>query len=325
LFGIDLEIHYSFLLLLGLYAFLGYSAAGTEGAFAGLLTITLIFVSVTLHEFGHSLTAQRYGIDVPRIVLLPIGGMAQMASIPKEPRKELIITINGPLVNFGIAVILFGVLSLVDGSPGAVLRDSWRVLLFFFGHYEPGMPYRPYAIDWQSFAWGLLAWNVLMGLFNLLPIFPMDGGRIFRAILATRLPYVRATFIAATLAKVLAVIGIAYALIFSQNILLAAILTFIWVGGEAEYQYVRLMAIYSGKTIRDVTRPAPTEKLNRIRRAQPILQASSPLEMWATYFDAHPGRMYPVYDDLQLIGVVKPDDFHRSDASSLTTSVNEPV
>jgi len=312
LFGIDLEIHFTFLFLLALYAYLGLTARGIEGAIAGLVTITLVFVSVVLHELGHSITAQRYGVKVPRIVLLPIGGMAEMASIPKDPRKELMVTINGPLVNFVIAAVIFGVLVIHQGNPLDVAASTVGVMKFFFGVFDANMPYRPWTIDWESFAWGLLTWNILMGLFNLLPIFPMDGGRIFRALMATRLPYLKATFIAVTTAKVLAAFGIGYSLLVSHNIMLAILLTFIWVGGEAEYQHVRLMDRYSGKTIRDVTRPAPADKLDMIRHARPILQASYPLEAYAAYFDSRPGRIFPVYDNMELIGVVRTDDFARA-------------
>lgn len=289
LFGIQLEIHYTFVLLLAYYAYNGYQAAGPTGALAALITISLVFVSVVLHELGHSLTALRYGIPVPRIVLLPIGGMAQMARIPKEPKKELILTINGPLVNFVLAAILWGALQCLPERPGLhffTLNPIDQIRLLFM-------------------------WNIVMGLFNLLPIFPMDGGRIFRALLAMKLPYAKATFIAATVAKVLAGLGIAYALLISHDYLLAILLTFIWVGGEAEYKQVRLMEKYAGRTIRDITRLLPPAALAAIAHSRPILQASWPLEPYAAWFNAQPGRTFPVYDGLELIGVVHTDDLRQ--------------
>ncbi|MCH8473683.1 MAG: site-2 protease family protein [Opitutales bacterium] len=216
-FGIRLDVHLTFFLLLAFIAFVGWSNAGPLGMTWQVGVLLLIFVCVVLHELGHSLAARRYGIPVDRILLLPIGGMAQFRQIPRDPWKELMITIAGPAVNFFLAAVLF------LGLP-----DPWGFLQPDFNLYSlEGLLQVVFAV------------NVIMGVFNLLPIFPMDGGRIFRALLAYRLTYLNATFVAATVAKVLAAAGILMALFVLQNLLLAILFTFIFIGGEMEYQSLR--------------------------------------------------------------------------------------
>jgi Zn-dependent protease len=185
------------------------------------------FVCVVLHELGHCFTAIRYGITVPRILLLPIGGMAEFDGIPREPRRELLITVAGPAVNFVLAALLWLVLPRLNGAPGSDAETEIPTLL--------------------ESAHLLMKWNLAMGLFNLLPAFPMDGGRILRAALATRLNYVRATFWAATTGKVLCVIGAGVALFYRptadgeafHNPLLAVLFAFIFFVGEMEYRAAR--------------------------------------------------------------------------------------
>ncbi|MEO0796181.1 MAG: site-2 protease family protein [Verrucomicrobiota bacterium] len=305
LFGIRLEVHFTFLLLLGYYAYIGNQYAGTTGALIGMATIILVFASVVLHELGHSLTAMYYGIPVPRIVLLPIGGMAQIAAIPKEPRKEFIITINGPLVNFALAILFFGILVwryqnvgfVIDGIERAVKNPGWS----FYNHLR--------SFQWESFVWILLSWNILMGLFNLLPIFPMDGGRIFRAILATRISYPRATFVAATLSKILAAAGIGYALLYSQNYLLVILLVTIWIAGEEEYKSVKRLQHLSGQTVADIMQGFLPSQEAELRATKHKLQADWPLDSFAYYIAAESGREFAVYHEGELVGLVKSDVF----------------
>src|SRR3954470_24304426 len=185
--GIQLAVHFSFFLLLAYVANAGRSGGGgLAGALEASAILFACFTCVVLHELGHSFTAMHFGIRVRRILLMPIGGMAQFDDIPRQPSRELLITIAGPAVNFAIA----GLLALWVGRP-------------------VGWPFsdQDYAESAVGFAQLLLSWNLLMGTFNLIPVFPMDGGRIFRALLATRLPYLRATFWAATVGKTLAVIA----------------------------------------------------------------------------------------------------------------------
>ena len=215
--GIQLSLHGSFLLLMGYFAYVGYQDRGLPGLAWALALLTAVFTCVVLHELGHSLTARRFGIRVRRILLMPIGGMAEFETIPREPRQELLITGAGPAVNF----VLAGVLTLI-----------------LWGTKTPDV-----SIDLPS-SLGELVWfvrdaNVVLGCFNLIPVFPMDGGRILRALLAMRLPYVRATYWAATVGKVLAVIGVAVAL-WLHLYLVGSLFAFIFLVGEMEYRALRV-------------------------------------------------------------------------------------
>ncbi len=221
--GILLSVHFSFFLLLtfvGYQGWLGDPEAQVTGGWPGLFwnvaVLLTFFTCVVLHELGHSFMAMHFGVGVRRILLMPIGGMAEFDNIPRQPGRELLITLAGPAVNFAIA----GVLWIGFGSP----RD-W------------GLTQDPTSL--AGFAHLLLTWNLLMGLFNLVPVFPMDGGRIFRALLATRLPYLRATLIAASVGKVLAAIAAVLALILYDAVLTAVLFVFIFVAGEMEYRAVR--------------------------------------------------------------------------------------
>lgn len=216
--GIQLAVHLSFLLLLAYVADEGWQEDGWSGLLWGVATLLAFFTCVVLHELGHSFTAMHFGVGVRRILLMPIGGMAEFDSIPRQPSRELLITLAGPAVNFAIA----GTLYLLAGLP-----EGWPL-----GDYD-------YPATLRGFTRLLLSWNLLMGCFNLLPVFPMDGGRIFRALLATRLSYLRATFWAAAVGKVLATLAALVAIFVFHRYLTAVLFAFIYVAGEAEYRAVR--------------------------------------------------------------------------------------
>lgn len=213
LFGIQLAVHASFFLLLAYYAYDGWVRAGALGMVWSVGLIVLFFVCVILHELGHSLTAQRYGVRVPRILLLPIGGMAEFDRIPRKPSQELWITLAGPAVNFVIAGLLTPIMwtSIVSGQE------------------DP-------AYSFADLGGQLWIANLVMGIFNLLPIFPMDGGRIFRALLAMKLPYLRATWWAVNVGKVLATVGALVMAFYFKNYLGSFLFGFIFLAGSAEYK-----------------------------------------------------------------------------------------
>lgn len=211
-FGIQLAVHASFALLLAYAAYEGWQGGGAIGAAWSTGLILLFFGCVVLHELGHSLTARRYGVQVPRILLMPIGGMAEFDRIPRRPSAELLITIAGPAVNFVLAAALaFGFWR--EAFLGAPMEE--------FGLTELGAQ--------------LLWANLIMGTFNLLPVFPMDGGRIFRALLATRVDYLRATWWAVRVGKLLALLLSAAALYFGYY-LAGVLFIFIFFAGDAEYR-----------------------------------------------------------------------------------------
>lgn len=288
--GIRLELHLTFFLLLGFFAWQGYQWAGPQGVLGAVAAIGLIFLSVVLHELGHCLAARKYGIHVSRILLLPIGGMAQMQRMPREPRVELVVTAAGPIVNFAIVAILW---VLSGGYPDS----GWHI-----------QPFPIHPRDWPGF---LLLANLIMGVFNLLPIYPMDGGRILRALIAMRWSYLNATRVAVYTAKVLVFIGILGALLLLQNYLLALLLAFVWIGGELEYRQILYTETFSGLTIRDVTESPPVGISPEEIQSMPVVQADWPLEVYASLFHRRTGQLFAVYSHADFIGVINTRFIHE--------------
>jgi Zn-dependent protease len=211
--GIQLTVHYTFFLLLAYYAQEGWMEAGLTGLMWNVWTLLAFFSCVVMHELGHSLTAMRFGIGVRRILLMPIGGMAEFDGIPRQPSRELLMTLAGPAVNFVIAAALW---FIVD-----------------FPSDELANPY-----SFGGLIRNLFIANLVMGCFNLLPAFPMDGGRILRALLATQVSYLRATFWAATVGKIITALGVVVAL-YLHVWMLAVLFVFIFFVGEVEYRSVK--------------------------------------------------------------------------------------
>lgn len=301
--GIRLELHWTFLLLVGFFGIQGFYAGGPAGAGASLLVIFLIFSSVLLHELGHCLAARPYHIRVSRILLLPIGGMAQFENIPRQPKAELIITGAGPLVNFAIVLITL----LIHGIP--------RDLSFL---YHP-------ALNFNTILGLLFYVNLLMGVFNLLPVFPMDGGRILRALLAYRISYLHATQWAIRVSRCLIVVGILLALFYLHNYLLAALFVFIWIGGDLEYQQLREKELYTGLQIRNVTIPVTEVPSNTLD--QQGLQGSWPLELFARQLLADKTRLHPVFEGTVFLGILDPariEDMAEKQAKNRVTQPSQP-
>ncbi len=235
-FGIRLEVHATFVLLLAYAGWLGAQDDGWRGLLWSLAFVVLMFAVVVLHELGHCLAARRYGIRTNRILLLPVGGMAEFDSLPRQPRRELAIALAGPAVNYlMIALLVLGFgwpPSLAEVGPPTSLREI------------------PHA---------LLGVNLIMGVFNLLPAFPMDGGRVLRSLLAMRLDYLVATRWAARSGQVIALTiatWAAYGSYFDgDNLwLLSALFLFIAYGAESEYRFVRDREFYAGLIVANVTR-----------------------------------------------------------------------
>lgn len=212
--GIDVRIHATFFLLLVWFGFVYYADGGYPAAFAGLTFIILLFVCVILHEFGHALAARAYGIHTPDITLLPIGGIARLERMPDKPSQEFVVALAGPAVNVVIAIALY----IVIGR------------FFHLGDLDD------IAEGGGNLLGRLLAINVILVVFNLLPAFPMDGGRVLRALLATRLKYARATAIAAAIGQVVAVLFGLLGL-FGGNPFLLFIAVFVFFGARAEASF----------------------------------------------------------------------------------------
>jgi Zn-dependent protease len=219
--GIDVRVHWTFFLLLAFFGFIGYQTSGSlVGALTAAVTIVALFFCVLLHEFGHSLVAQRLGLEIHSITLLPLGGVSNLESLPEKPADEVKITVAGPLVNVVLAPIFFGVgllFGAVPRVPGDLFMSIGSVGQFFF--------YLGYL-------------NVVLAVFNLLPAFPLDGGRILRALLSTRLGAVRATDISSAVGQLFAVAFFLIGLL-GGNFLLALVAVFIYFGASGEAQMVR--------------------------------------------------------------------------------------
>ena len=208
--GIEVKLHVTFLFFLAWIAFGYFQTGGLAAATEALVFMLALFGCVLLHEFGHALTARAFGIPTPDITLLPIGGVARLRRMPDEPWQELLVAIAGPMVNIVIAAVLVLILgSLPD------LEDMARL-------NQP-------AVEMMA---RLAAVNIGLVLFNLIPAFPMDGGRVLRALLAMMMPYSRATGIAAGVGQGLAFV-FAFAGLF-LNPMLILIALFVFLGAEAE-------------------------------------------------------------------------------------------
>lgn len=231
--GIELKIHVTFLIILIWVGVAHWRAEGTrEAVVRGVAFILLLFACVVLHELGHALTARRFGIQTRDIILLPIGGVARLERMPEKPRQELLVAIAGPLVNVVIALLLFGVLVALDQwVPLARLAED--------ANMTRGPLFQQLAVI-----------NVTLAVFNLIPAFPMDGGRILRALLATRLDYVRATKIAAGVGQFLA-FGLGFLGLFS-NPFLVFIALFVWIGAAQEANAVELRDRLDGIAVEQV-------------------------------------------------------------------------
>lgn len=256
--GTELRVHWTFSLILAWGAVIYGLGSGNFmlGALYGVLVMILLFVCVTLHEFGHALAARRYNIRVPSITLLPIGGVASLERAPERPQQEFVIAIAGPLVNILLALLLLPVaLALNPGTVGTALSDPGAVL---------AAAQRPGLTNLVNY---MLAVNLMLALFNLIPAFPMDGGRILRSILAIFMGNVRATRTAVLVGRLVAV-PMAIWGIMTGNILLLLIAFFVYVGGGAEREAVESRAILRSVRVgnalnRDAARLYTSERLGR--------------------------------------------------------------
>ena len=205
--GIDVFVHATFLLIVGWYGWTYWLETRTLiGALEGVAFILLLFLAVTLHEYGHALTARKYNIRTRDITLYPIGGVARLERMPEKPIQELWVALAGPAVNVVIAAALFVYLTLTNAL----------------------VPMGQLTLTTGSFIERLMLVNVSLVLFNLIPAFPMDGGRVLRALLALNMDYVRATQIAATVGQGLAFLfGLAGLF---GNPMLFFIAFFVWMG-----------------------------------------------------------------------------------------------
>jgi stage IV sporulation protein FB len=223
--GTEIKVHLTFFILVVFWAMAGYQQAGAAGAVAACLLLFALFACVLLHEFGHILMAGRFGVRTPDVILLPICGVARLERIPDEPRQELLIALAGPAVTLAIVVALYAVLALGGDAPR-------------LGELDPDGP----------FLETLLRVNFYLLVFNLFPAFPMDGGRVLRALLASRLGLVAGTRIAARFGQASAVVAGLYGLSTGQP-LLSLVALFVFLGAGAEAAAVETRAAGEGLNV----------------------------------------------------------------------------
>lgn len=268
--GIGVYVHATFFLLIA-FVVLSYWGRG-EGlakTLEGVAFVLVLFGCIVAHEFGHALTAARYGIKTRDITLLPIGGLARLERMPDEPLQELWVALAGPAVNVVIAVALFAWLQLTSALE----------------------PISQLTLTGGPFLERLMLVNVILVLFNMLPAFPMDGGRVLRAILATRMDYAQATQIAASTGQAMALM---FGLLgFFINPFLLFIALFVWIGAAQEASMAQMKSSLSQipvlrATITNFTSLAPGDPLSKAVDA--ILAGSQ--------------QEFPVLDEGRVVGIL---------------------
>ncbi|MCU4740922.1 CBS domain-containing protein [Halobacteria archaeon AArc-m2/3/4] len=301
LFGIPIKLDLTFLLVLPLFAYLigiqiepttnilneiwgaGISADALTGGMTpwilGTIAAIGLFVGVVCHELGHSLTAQRYGFPIESITLWLFGGIAAFSEMPEDWRQEFNIALAGPIVS-----VLVGILSYVafvvspDVLSGVVTAETLDGIRFVLGY--------------------LAVLNVALAVFNMVPAFPMDGGRVLRALLARSQPYARATQQAATVGKIFAVLMGLFGLLV-MNWLLVGIALFVYIGASSESQQVTMKAAFQGVTVSDIMTPA--------KDLHTVTTNTSVAELVQRMFsERHTG--YPVLENGRLVGLVTLSD-----------------
>lgn len=273
IWGISIYIHWTFLLLIGWVILInGRMGNNIEQLSWSFLFLTAVFACVTLHELGHALMAARFGIKAKEIVLLPIGGTASIEKFPDNPRQELLISIAGPLVNIVIAVLIWSF------EPAGTA--------FFERPQNVSIMHGP------DFMYNLRMVNIGLVIFNLIPAFPLDGGRLLRALLGFKLNYIQATTIAAAIGRVIAVAFIALGIVFI-NPVLAAIGVFIVLSAGTEEYYLRLKSLVKGIRLNEV-----------LMYDYNSLQANTTVQEAAGILESNHSKYFVLMDGFQPVGAI---------------------
>ncbi len=296
--GIDLFLHWTFaLLLIGAFVFYLLTGFAVPIALAGIGLIGAVFFCVVLHELGHALAARRYGVPTRDITLYPIGGVARLQRIPDQPVQELVVALAGPAVNVVIAIGLAALL-LITGQT-----------------FQPGRGLlEPHTMFFQNLFWI----NLILVAFNMLPAFPMDGGRVLRSLLAMRMEYVRATQIAAGVGQGMAILfGLAAIVIFNPFLLFIAL--FVYLGAQQEASFALMRTAIEGLPVRSamLTQFSPLHPFDSLEEAVRLLLAGSEQD-------------FPVIDQGKMIGVLTRKRLMRAlaegdERSTRIQHVMEPV
>lgn len=278
--GINLYVHATFLLLVFFILF-GYWATGhsTRVALSGLFFILAIFACIVAHEYGHALTARRFGIATRDIILLPIGGVSRLERMPEKPTQELAVAVAGPAVNVVIAALILAALVAGGHTP------TWKQLT---------------NLSWSGgdFLTRVMATNLWLVAFNLLPAFPMDGGRVLRALLATRMEYTQATQAAAHVGQAMALIFGFLGLFFDPFLIFIAL--FVWMGASEEAAMVTMRYSLGGVPVQRVMH-------TEFRSLQP----DDPLSLAVNDVQAGWQHDFPVLFGDRVLGVLTREDLVR--------------
>ncbi len=269
LFNIPLKVHWTFAFFFVWIAYIGYQMGMDMAGIATLCGFAIVmFFCVVLHELGHSLTAAHYGVTTKDIIISPIGGVARLSKIPEKPMQELLIAIAGPAVNLVIAVLLFVGLSLFGNQGVGLIGDPDKI-------FELPSNFLP-ALFWL---------NMALIVFNMIPAFPMDGGRVFRALLAMRLDRARATRIAGRVGQLIA-ISFAFYGFASGDYLLIFIGAFVFISAANESRHVHAdQRLVKGK-VSDILRGEYTTMLLSDPISHAIEKVREGLEKDFLVFDA---------------------------------------
>jgi Zn-dependent protease/CBS domain-containing protein len=280
--GTEIRIHLTFLLLVGWYAFVAWQGGGWPAAQASVIFLLLVFVCILAHEFGHVAMARQFGIRTPDILLSPIGGLARLERMPEEPRQELLVALAGPAVTLALVIGLW----------------TWLRLAGFAGDLTTFDPARERLLP------ALFRLNVVLLLFNLIPAFPMDGGRVLRALLARRKGLVGGTRIAARIGQAFAM-GFGVLGLFTAP-LLVIVAAFIYLAAEAEARAVEAREAGQGMT-------AGRMMATDLR----MLRVYATLDEAARLLLAGEQREFPIVDnDGRLEGLLTRDDLVRGLATA---------
>ncbi len=276
--GIGIFVHWTFLLLIAWVIFLA-RGGGVAGIATIILFVLVVFACIVAHELGHALTARRFGIRTRDITLLPIGGLARLERMPENPTQELWVALAGPAVNVVIALGLY----LVALWMGVAASISLGLLS---GVFRVG----------GDLVGALMLVNVFLAGFNLVPAFPMDGGRVLRALLARKLEYVQATQIAASIGQVLA---IAFGIVglFKGYPFWLFIALFVYLGAEQEAHMAQVRSVLRGVPIREAM-------MTRFR----ALSQDDPLASVVDELLAGQQQDFPVMDQDQIVGMLTRSD-----------------
>ncbi len=312
--GIPVHVHWTFAFVFAYAAWVGYSnSLGLWNTLWISGFIVALFGCVLLHEYGHALAARRYGVDTQDIILTPIGGVARLEYMPEKPTQEFVVAIAGPLVNVALAFGLY-LVAWFFFSEEYWMVFKWLLqesLLFGYSESdELGYELAPLASGWLFYFSALVAANVALVIFNLIPAFPMDGGRIFRAMLAARMSRVRATQIASWLGQGIAALFITVG-VWQGAFTLALVGLFVFTLARAENRNVRLDAVLRRFKAADLVRPSYTRLSVTDWMQTPIHLLQSGLERHFLVFDLE-DHLVGVLEEARIMEALKRRDYSTS-------------